>query len=75
LCLKGAQYAQIRWGALSDFGIGVRPRWEKILSFDVPRKLIYKKDKIVKRIMGNYKTSLLLPTTVLGENELKENTK
>jgi hypothetical protein len=54
---------------------GFSRHWEKILSFDVPQKLIHKKDKIVKRIMGNYKRSLLLPTTVLGEDELKENTK
>jgi len=54
---------------------GFSRHWEKILSFDIPQKLIHKKDKIVKRIMGNYKRSLLLPTTVLSEDELKENTK
>jgi hypothetical protein len=54
---------------------GFSRHWEKILSFDVPKKLMHKKDKIVKRIMGNYKRSLLLPTTVLGEDELRKNTK
>ena len=49
--------------------------WEKILAFDVPDKLLHKKDKIVKRIMGNYKRSLLLSTTVLGEDQLRKNTK
>ncbi|MFO7685567.1 MAG: DUF1638 domain-containing protein [Desulfobacterales bacterium] len=54
---------------------GFSRHWEKILSFDVPQKLIHKKEKIVKRIMGNYKRSLLLSTTVLSENELRKNTK
>jgi hypothetical protein len=54
---------------------GFSRHWEKILSFDVPQKLMHKKDKIVKRIMGNYKRSLLLPTTVLGKDELRKNTK
>jgi hypothetical protein len=53
---------------------GFSRHWEKIISFDVPQKLIHKKEKIVKRIMGNYKRSLLLSTTVLGENELRKNT-
>jgi hypothetical protein len=54
---------------------GFSRHWEKILAFDVPNKLLHKKDKIVKRIMGNYKRSLLLSTTVLGEDQLRKNTK
>jgi hypothetical protein len=54
---------------------GFSRHWEKILAFDVPDKLLHKKDKIVKRIMGNYKRSLLLSTTVLGEDQLRKNTK
>jgi hypothetical protein len=54
---------------------GFSRHWEKILAFDVPNKLIHNKDKIVKRIMGNYKRSLLLSTTVLGEDLLRKNTK
>ncbi len=54
---------------------GFSRHWEKILSFDVPKKLIHKKDKIVNRIMDNYKRSLLLSTTVLGEDELRKNTR
>ena len=54
---------------------GFSRHWEKILSFDVPQKLIHKKDKIMKRIMGYYKRSLLLSTTVLGEDDLRKNTK
>ena len=54
---------------------GFSKHWEKILSFDIPEKLIHKKEKIEKRIMGNYKRSLLLSTTVLGEDELRKNTK
>lgn len=54
---------------------GFSRHWDKILSFDVPPNLIHKKDKIVKRMMANYKRCLLLPTTVLNEDELRENTK
>ncbi len=54
---------------------GFSRHWEKILSLDVPEKLIHKKDKILNRMMGNYKRSLLLPTPVLGESELRENTR
>jgi len=54
---------------------GFSRHWEKILAFDVPDKLLHKKDKIVKRIMGNYKRSLLLTTIVLGEDQLRKNTK
>ncbi len=33
------------------------------------------KDDILNRLMRNYKRSLLLPTRVLGEKELNENTR
>ena len=54
---------------------GFSRHWKKILALDVPDKLIHKKDKILKRLMRNYKRSLLLSTTVLGEDELRKNTK
>ena len=54
---------------------GFSRHWENILSMDIPPKMIHKKDKILKRIWGNYKRSLLLPTPVLDENELRKNTK
>ncbi len=53
---------------------GFSRHWKKILSSDVPQKLIRKRDEILQRLMGNYERSLLLPTTVLGEDELKKNT-
>jgi Protein of unknown function (DUF1638) len=48
---------------------------EDFLSLDIPEKLVHKKEKIFKCLLGNYKRSLLLPTDVLSEDELKENTK
>lgn len=53
---------------------GFSRHWNKILSMDIPEKLLHKKDKILKRLMGNYERSLLLSTPVLGEKELTENT-
>jgi len=49
--------------------------WKKILYSDVPERLVYKKERILKRLMGNYQRSLLLPTPVMGETELWENTR
>ena len=54
---------------------GFSRHWGKILSMDIPPKLIHKKDKILERIWGNYERSLLLSTPVLDENELRNNTK
>jgi len=54
---------------------GFSRHWKKVLSFNIPKKLNYKNDKILKRILGNYERSLLLPTAVLGENALRDNTK
>ena len=54
---------------------GFSRHWKKILSSEVPQKLIRKKDEILQRLMENYERSLLLPTTVLNEDELEKNTK
>ena len=44
-----------------------------IMFADLPEKLIPKREKIMKRLMANYKRSLILPTPVLGEAHLREN--
>jgi hypothetical protein len=54
---------------------GFSRHWKKVLSFNIPKKLIHKNDQILKRILGNYERSLLLPTAVLGEDALRDNTK
>lgn len=46
---------------------------EKFMDLDIPEKLLPKKDKILKRMMRDYKRSLLLPTEVLGETEMMAN--
>lgn len=52
---------------------GFSRHWEKIMSSDIPEKLIPKKDKILKRLMANYKRSLILLTPVLEESKMREN--
>lgn len=54
---------------------GFSRHWKRVLSFNIPNKLIHKNDKILKRILGNYERSLLLPTAVLDEEALRDNTK
>ena len=54
---------------------GFSRHWGEMLSMVVPPHLIHKKDKILDRIWGNYERSLLLTTPVLGEKELRKNTK
>lgn len=54
---------------------GFSRHWKNILSLDIPEKLIHKKEKILKCLMGNYKRSLLLSTDILSEDELRKNTK
>ena len=49
--------------------------WKKILSSDLPERLIHKKDRILKCLMDNYQRSLLLPTMVMDEKALWENTR
>jgi hypothetical protein len=53
---------------------GFSKHWKKIMSSDVPQKLIHKKDRILKRLMGNYERTLLLPTAVMGEGEMRQRT-
>jgi uncharacterized protein DUF1638 len=53
---------------------GFSRHWEN-MSFDISKNLLHKKDEIMKLMMANYKRSLLLPTKVLGEEELRQNTK
>jgi len=52
---------------------GFSRHWQKILDLELPEKLLPKKDKILKRMMRDYKRSLLLPTVVLGEKEMMTN--
>lgn len=54
---------------------GFARHWDEILSLDVPEKLMPKKDKLLRRIMGSYQRTLLLPTPVMGEEDLRENTR
>ena len=53
---------------------GFSKHWKKIMSSDVPEKLIHKKDEILKRLMGNYERTLLLPTSVMEEGEMRQRT-
>ena len=66
---------QCRCAGTMFMNAGFSRHWDKILSMDVPSKLIHKKDKILDRIWGNYERSLLLTTPVLEEKELRDNTK
>ena len=52
---------------------GFSRHWPKMIGSDIPKKLLPKKDKIMKRMMRDYKRSLLLPTKVLGETEMMAN--
>lgn len=54
---------------------GFSRHWENILAMDIPEKLLPKKEKILKKIMGSYQRSLVLPTPVMGEDELRKNAK
>ena len=54
---------------------GFARHWGEILSLDVPEKLLAQKDRILKRMMGNYQRTLLLPTPVMGEVDLRESTR
>jgi len=65
---------QCRCAGTMFMNAGFSRHWKKILSSDLPPKLIHQKDKIMDRLMRNYKRSLLLPTTVLGEEDLRRNT-
>ena len=64
---------QCRCAGTMFMNAGFSRHWKKIMSSDVPEKLVHKKDKILKRLMRNYERSLLLPTPVLGEAQLREN--
>ena len=52
---------------------GFSRHWRKFLDPVLPEKLQPKKEKILKRMMRDYKRSLLLPTRVLGETEMMAN--
>ncbi len=65
---------QCRCAGTMFMNAGFSRHWKKILSSDLPPKLIHQKEKILNRLMRNYRRSLLLPTTVLGEEELRQNT-
>lgn len=64
---------QCRCAGTMFMNSGFSRHWEKIMSVNIPEKLIPKKDKILKRLMGNYKRSLILTTPVLGESKMREN--
>ena len=66
---------QCRCAGTMFMNAGFSRHWGKILSMDIPPKLIHKKDKILERIWGNYERSLLLSTPVMSEDELRNNTK
>ena len=53
---------------------GFSKHWKKIMSSDVPQKLIHKKDVILKRLMENYERTLLMPTPVMEEGEMRQRT-
>ncbi|MCG8683708.1 MAG: DUF1638 domain-containing protein, partial [Desulfobacterales bacterium] len=57
---------QCRCAGTMFMNAGFSRHWNKILSLDIPEKLLPKKDKILDRMMSNYKRSLLLSTPVLG---------
>jgi hypothetical protein len=65
---------QCRCAGTFFMNAGFSRHWKEILSFDIPRHLLPKKDKLIKRMMASYQRSLLLPTVVLGEGQLMENT-
>mgnify|MGYP006289949627 FL=1 len=52
---------------------GFSRHWQKFMDPVLPEKLQKKKEKILKRMMRNYKRSLLRPTKVLGETEMMAN--
>jgi hypothetical protein len=67
-------YAQQRECAGTMFmNAGFSRHWQKFMDPVLPEKLQPKKEKILKRMMRDYKRSLLLPTKVLGETEMMAN--
>ena len=64
---------QCRCAGTMFMNSGFSRHWKKIMSANLPEKLIPKKDKIMKRLMANYERSLILLTPVLGESEMREN--
>ncbi|MFH0998563.1 MAG: DUF1638 domain-containing protein [Pseudomonadota bacterium] len=64
---------QCRCAGTMFMNAGFSRHWNKIMSAEIPEKLIPKKDKIMKRLMANYKRCLILPTPVLEEAGIREN--
>lgn len=64
---------QCRCAGTMFMNSGFSRHWKKIMSGNIPEKLIPQKDKIMKRLMANYKRSLILLTPVLGESKMREN--
>jgi len=64
---------QCRCAGTMFMNSGFSRHWKKIMSANLPEKLIPKKDKIMNRLMGNYKRSLILTSPVLGEVKMREN--
>jgi len=54
---------------------GFSRHWENMLFLDIPKKLKHKKEDILECLMGNYERTLLLPTEILSEDDLRENIK
>lgn len=54
---------------------GFSRHWKKIMGSDIPERLRHKKNEIMNRLMDGYRRSLLLTTPVLGEDELRRNTR
>ena len=68
-------YAQQRECAGTMFmNAGFSRHWEKFMYPSLPEKLLPKKEKILARMFKNYQRSLLLPTKVMEETEMRVNT-
>lgn len=66
---------QCRCAGTMFMNAGFSRRTDKLLNIDLPPKKAHKKEEILNRLWGKYERSLLLTTPVLGEIELRNNTK
>jgi len=68
-------YAQQRECAGTMFmNAGFARHWEQFMCPRLPEKLLPKKEKFLTRLFKNYERSLLLPTKVMEENEMRVKT-
>lgn len=66
---------QCRCAGTMFMNAGFSRRSDNLLSVNIPPKKAHKKEEILNRIWGQYERCLLLTTPVLGEIELRNNTK